>query len=171
MLSSHLFLRLPCLLPPFTVPYKMVLERFAVMSRWLTVMLLSKRSVQGMSTVRRKQVHLVYNRRMKNQQFPTTVNCPPLSSLPPSFGSPPPSLGSLKESLSRLSISICFQWCPIEHTTSTQGICKRLMTGAVLQSSPPFTSCYRAFIFIFPLNSQRHHKLFTSLHSHFLLRN
>ena len=27
MLSSHLFLCLPCLLPPFTVPYKMVLAR------------------------------------------------------------------------------------------------------------------------------------------------
>ena len=27
MLSSHLFLRLPCLLPPFTVPCKMVLAR------------------------------------------------------------------------------------------------------------------------------------------------
>ena len=27
MLSSHLFFCLPCLLPPFTVPYKMVLAR------------------------------------------------------------------------------------------------------------------------------------------------
>ena len=27
MLFSHLFFRLPCFLPPFTVPYKMVLAR------------------------------------------------------------------------------------------------------------------------------------------------
>ena len=34
MLSSHLFFCLPCLLPPFTVPYKMVLART---DEWVTL--------------------------------------------------------------------------------------------------------------------------------------